>query len=169
MMIVGVSSKVVPTLSGVDLRESSSLWPVFIFLNVGNFLRVVTEIATDFTPAAYPLMGITGFFEVYALALWSYEMVKNIRTGVRLERESIPDHMKEDKPLVLTPQSKVADVLQRYPSALDTFLEHGFTPLKNPVLRRTMARVVTLEQACRREGVRLDVLLGDLRKITAEK
>ncbi|HCX30424.1 MAG TPA: hypothetical protein DHU55_11765, partial [Blastocatellia bacterium] len=36
-------------------------------------------------------------------------------------------------------------------------------PLANPVLRKTMARVVTLEQACRREGVNLAELLSDLR------
>jgi len=65
-------------------------------------------------------------------------------------------------PLVLGPQTTVADVLQRYPQALDIFLRHGFAPLQNPVLRRTMARVVTLEQACRREGADLNRLLADL-------
>ena len=36
-----------------------------------------------------------------------------------------------------------------------------------PVLRRTMARVVTVEQACRREGVDLNVLLAELQKVSA--
>jgi hypothetical protein len=56
----------------------------------------------------------------------------------------------------------VSDVLRAYPQSLDIFLKHGFTPLSNPVLRKTMARVVTVEQACRREGVDLDSLLGEL-------
>ncbi|HLE62792.1 MAG TPA: NnrS family protein, partial [Pyrinomonadaceae bacterium] len=47
MMIVGVSSKVVPTLSGVDMRRANSLWPTFLLLNVGNFTRVSSQIATD--------------------------------------------------------------------------------------------------------------------------
>ena len=34
--------------------------------------------------------------------------------------------------------------------------------LQNPVLRRTMARVVTLEQACRREGADVNRLLAEL-------
>jgi len=44
MMIVGVSSKVVPTLSGVDLRRANSLWPTLILLNLGNVLRITTEL-----------------------------------------------------------------------------------------------------------------------------
>jgi hypothetical protein len=169
MMIVGVSSKVVPTLSGVDVRRASSLWPTFLLLNVGNAMRISTQIATDFTPAAYPFMGVSGFFEVLGLGLWGYELIKNIRAGARLEREPMLIQIKRAEPFRLTPQTKVADVLERYPQTLDVFLRHGFAPLANPVLRRTMARVVTLEQACRREGADLDTLLADLRKvITAE-
>ena len=39
----------------------------------------------------------------------------------------------------ITPAIKVADVLLRYPQSLDVFVRHGFTPLRNPVLRKTMA------------------------------
>ncbi|GBC82908.1 hypothetical protein HRbin10_02046 [bacterium HR10] len=160
MMIVGVSSKVVPTLSGVDVRRASALWPTFVLLNVGNALRVGTEIATDYAAAAFAAMRITGFIEVAGLALWGYELVENMRVGKRLEREALARASSE--PLVLGPQTTVADVLERYPQALDIFLRHGFAPLQNPVLRRTMARVVTLEQACRREGADLNQLLADL-------
>ena len=104
MMIVGVSSKVVPTLSGVDVRRAASLWPTFILLNLGNVLRVTTEIGTDFTPTAYSIMGFSGFIEVIGLGLWGYELHKNLRVGKRLERGSdrdvVPvqitrDHLKE--------------------------------------------------------------------------
>lgn len=165
MMIVGVSSKVVPTLSGVDVRQTSSLWPTFLLLNVGNAMRISTQIATDFTPAAYPFMGISGFFEVLGLSLWGYELVKNMRAGVRLEREPKLLQITRAEPLLLTPQTKVAEVLERYPQTLEVFLRHGFASLANPILRRTMARVVTLEQACRREGADVDALLADLRKV----
>lgn len=109
MMLVGVSSKMVPTLSGVDLRECHSLQPTFLLLNIGNALRIGTEIATDFTSAAYPLMGVTGFIEVYALAWWGYELVKNIRAGVRLERQTISSSVGRDRPFMLAPQTKVGD------------------------------------------------------------
>ena len=63
------------------------------------------------------------------------------------------------------PQTKVGDVLTHYPQSLEVFLRHGFGPLANPVLRKTMARVVTIEQACRREGVSLAQLLEDLNSL----
>ncbi len=81
MMIVGVSSKVVPTLSGLDVRRAYSLWPTFVLLNLGNLTRVSFQIATDFSPAAYPVMGISGFIEVVGLALWGHELFLNMRPG----------------------------------------------------------------------------------------
>ncbi|HSQ19635.1 MAG TPA: DUF1858 domain-containing protein [Blastocatellia bacterium] len=163
MMIVGVSSKVVPTLSGVDVRRAASLWPTFVLLNLGNTMRVTFQIATDFTPSAFPIMGVSGFIEVVGLTLWAYELMRNMRVGIENEkRESIVDLA----PLTVAAQTRVADVLRSYPQALDIFLKYGFTPLSNPVLRRTMARVVTIEQACRREGVDLDRLLAELRSLS---
>ena len=84
MMIVGVSSKVVPTLSGIDVRRANSLWPTFVLLNLGNLTRVSFQIATDFSPAAYPVMGISGFIEVVGLTLWGYELFSNMRVGKKL-------------------------------------------------------------------------------------
>ena len=78
MMIVGVSSKFVPTLSGVDVRRANSLWPTFVLLNLGNLTRVTFQIATDFSPSAYSVMGISGFIEVVGLSLWAYELRKNL-------------------------------------------------------------------------------------------
>lgn len=163
MMIVGVSSKVVPTLSGVDVRRANSLWPTFLLLNLGNLTRVSSQIATDFFPAAFSVMGFSGFIEVVGLTLWGYELFANMHAGKKLERETASLEGVGNGRFQITPQTKVADVLSHYPQSLPTFLRHGFTPLSNPVLRRTMARVVTLEQACRREGVNLAELLAELR------
>lgn len=71
MMILGISSRVAPILSGVDARGLDSLWAPFVLLNLGNAGRVSLQILTDFIPRlAYPLVGVTGFIEVTALAWW---------------------------------------------------------------------------------------------------
>ncbi len=71
MMIMGVASRVVPILAGVNSARLSNLWGPFLLLTVGNSGRVVLQIATDFYPnVAYPLVGFTGFLEVAALAWW---------------------------------------------------------------------------------------------------
>src|SRR5688572_11827508 len=87
MMIVGVSSKMVPTLSGIGVKQTKSLWPTFVLLNLGNVTRVSFQIATDFSPAAYPVMGISGFIEVVGLTLWGYELFSNMRIGKKLETQ----------------------------------------------------------------------------------
>src|SRR5262249_22028440 len=140
MMIVGVSSKVVPTLSGVDMRSARSLWPTFVLLNLGNLTRVSFQIATDFSSSAYAVMGVSGFIEVVGLTLWGYELFANMRAGKKLENESI-----SLRNLLITPKTKVGDVLACYPQSLDIFVRRGFAPLRNPVLRKTMARAITIE------------------------
>lgn len=109
MMIVGVSSKVVPTLSGVDIRRANSLWPTFLLLNLGNLTRVSSQIATDFFPSAYSVMGFSGFIEVVGLALWGYELFTNMRAGKRLELEMAAVQGNGDGRFQITPQMKVAD------------------------------------------------------------
>ena len=138
MMIVGVSSKVVPTLSGVDLRRANSLWPSFLLLNLGNLTRVSFQIATDFSPGAYRVMGVSGFIEVVGLALWGYEIFSNMRAGKKLEKESVSPKTI----LKITSETKVGDVLARYHQSLDIFLHRGFAPLRNPVLRKKPALIV---------------------------
>ena len=163
MMIVGVSSKVVPTLSGVDVRRANSLWPTFVLLNIGNLTRVSFQIATDFSPLAYSVMGISGFIEVVGLTLWGYELFANIRVGKKLERESSAFTFTEHPDI--TPNTKVGEVLSHYPQSLEIFVRRGFPLLRNPVLRKTMARAITIDQACRREGVDVVGLLSELRQV----
>jgi hypothetical protein len=71
LMIIGVSSRVVPILAGVDSSRLTSLWAPFVLLNVGCAGRVSLQILTDIFPgAAFPLVGLTGFVELTALAWW---------------------------------------------------------------------------------------------------
>ncbi len=71
MMIVGVSSRVVPILAGIDSKQLSYLWGPFILLNVGCAGRVLLQVLTDWTPnTAYSLIGISGVLELGALAWW---------------------------------------------------------------------------------------------------
>ena len=71
LMIVGVASRVVPILAGVETSRVSSLWGPFVLLNVGCSARVLFQILTDLAPnVAYPLIGPSGFVEFTALAWW---------------------------------------------------------------------------------------------------
>jgi hypothetical protein len=75
LMIMGVSSRVVPILAGVDSRRMNSLWVPFVVINAGCTGRVVFQMLTDWAPnVAYPLVGFTGFVEFSALLWWGIEL-----------------------------------------------------------------------------------------------
>lgn len=84
MMIVGISSKVVPAFSGVDIRKTNKLWAVFILLNLGNTWRITAQIMTDFFPEAFRFIGVSGFIELTALGLWGFELIRNMHQGDRI-------------------------------------------------------------------------------------
>jgi hypothetical protein len=164
-MIVGVAAKVVPTLNGVDLRRLSSLWLPFVLLNAGCALRVSGQIFTDFTSDAFVVAGASGCLEVAALALWGLHLLRIMAGRARL-RPGQTDAQSAFQPIVpgqpLTGENRVSDVLDRYPEMLKTFVAHGFRPLVNPLLRRTLARRTTIAGACRKLEVDLPAFLNAL-------
>ncbi|MBZ5647414.1 MAG: NnrS family protein [Acidobacteriia bacterium] len=89
MMIMGVAGRVAPILAGVDARKLSSLWGPFFLIMVGCSGRVGLQIATDFWPnVAYPLVGLTGFIEVTALAWWGIGLWR-VMNASRTERANV--------------------------------------------------------------------------------
>lgn len=73
-------------------------------------------------------------------------------------------------PETITRDMTVEAVLRLHPAMLQAFLDAGFAPLKNPVLRRLLAGVVTLSGAARKKGwdeTRLVAFIAQLERILA--
>jgi hypothetical protein len=68
--------------------------------------------------------------------------------------------------LIITPRTKVYELLQSYPELEDVLIEMApvFKKLKNPVLRRTIARVTTLQQAAQVGEIPVHSLVNTLRQ-----
>lgn len=166
LMIVGVAAKVVPTLNGVPASMLSPLWGPFVLINLGCSLRVFGQTATDFTPEAFAFAGVSGLLEVTGLALWGTHLwlVMSGRPRLRSTSSEPAATVSLDTETPIGPQHTVGAVLERSPELLDVFLNFGFTTLTNPQLRRTIARVVTIERACRRMGVDQQELLTALNR-----
>jgi len=64
----------------------------------------------------------------------------------------------------ITGGQTVGQILDRYPALIDTFLQFGFTMLTNPQLRHSIARVVTVDRACRRMGVDQEQFVAELNR-----
>lgn len=72
--------------------------------------------------------------------------------------------MKEE--LIITPKTKIWDIIETYPQLEDKIIEFApaFSKLKNPLLRRTIGKVATLQQASATGNVNINELVGLLRK-----
>lgn len=83
-MILGVGMHVIGRMNDIPDSAQRSLWKVFVLLNAGNAARVALEIATDYSPSSFKLMGFTGFIELTALVLWAWHVVKPMIARRRL-------------------------------------------------------------------------------------
>lgn len=73
--------------------------------------------------------------------------------------------MSEPK-LIISPKTKVGELLDAFPQLENVLLElsPSFAKLKNPILRKTVARVASLQQAAIIGGLKVDELVNRLRK-----
>jgi hypothetical protein len=166
LMIMGVASKVVPTLNGIDARTLPRLWVPFALLNLGCFLRVSTQTLTDWHPGFYGIIGLSGTLEVAGLAWWGVGLIRIMQRG---KREMTQERIVGERPAAIEPSYRVADVLDWYPQTQRVFIDHGFSAIRHAVFRRTLARQVSLEQACKMHGVSIADLVADLNAIAQPK
>ena len=77
--------------------------------------------------------------------------------------------MSEQK-LLITPETTVADLLEYYPGLEQRLLElsPSFAKLKNPLLRRTVARITTLRRAAQVAGLNAIDMVNTLRKVAGQ-
>jgi len=160
MMIVGMAAKVVPTLRGIAPEQLPALWLPFVLVNVGCALRVTLQTGTDWHPLFFNLVGISGVLEWTALAIWAGHLAM-VMLGLGRYRPS-PIAAWGPAPQHIQPDHRVAAVLHWHPQLEPVFVAHGFDLIRNPVLRRTVARQVSLQQACRMKHVDLDAFLAAL-------
>lgn len=68
--------------------------------------------------------------------------------------------------LIITPKTKVLELIETYPELEDVLIEYApaFKKLKNPVLRKTVAKIATLQQAAAIGNVKTEELINRLRK-----
>jgi hypothetical protein len=71
-----------------------------------------------------------------------------------------------DQKLIITPKTKVLELIGAYPQLEDVLISYVpvFSKLKNPVLRKTVARIATLQQAAAVGNVKVEDLINRLRK-----
>jgi hypothetical protein len=77
---------------------------------------------------------------------------------------------KSETTLLITPQTIIYDLLNNYPELEDRLIEIApiFIKLKNPVLRKTIAKITTLKQASVIADIQIAELINSLRKAAGQ-
>ena len=75
------------------------------------------------------------------------------------------------EPLIINPQTKVGELLNAYPHLEEVLIAQApiFEKLRNPVLRRTVAKVATIEKTAAMAGIPVSSLISALRKATGHE
>jgi hypothetical protein len=70
------------------------------------------------------------------------------------------------KGLIIAPKTKVAELVATYPQLEQVLIDYvpAFEKLRNPVLRRTVSRITSLQQAAIVGGVNVEDLVNNLRR-----
>jgi hypothetical protein len=141
MSIMGYGSKVVPVLCGRDWRKLDSLWVPFLLINAGCFVRVSTQILTDWNQSYFAVIAISGLCEVTALTIWGLSLLKLM-------------WIKSDgQGRILKLPIQLTDTVADVPKTESVFMRFGFNQINNPVLLNTVAKTVTIGQAARMRNV----------------
>ncbi len=78
--------------------------------------------------------------------------------------------MEQNNSLIITPKTKVLQLIETWPQLEDVLIDYvpAFSKLKNPVLRRTVAKIATLQQAAAVGNVKVEDLINHLRKVAGQ-
>ncbi len=78
---------------------------------------------------------------------------------------------KKTPEMVITPQTKLAELLEAYPHLEQVLMElsPAFRRLQNPILRRTVARISTLQQVATVGGIKTHELVNILRRAVGQE
>ena len=156
-IMVGMAARIVPVFRGVPLHSPAMLEATFWLLAAGNLIRVLFQaLSGAYGPLFLRIAGSSGILELAALLLFGYNLWRTLDASPT-EAETRIAWMPP-----VAPGTKVGDLLLAYPGLLPVFMGRGFTALANPLLRRTLAKQVSLGQACRMHGVDLDGFMKEL-------
>ncbi len=156
--IFAMAGRIMPVFAGTPLRWRP-LWAGGGYTIVLGVLLRETEVICGLGGPDWLLRvsGSSGYVAAAGVVAASVSILATLRGGAARTRALAGGAISAD--------STVAEVLASSERALEVLLSFGFDALRNPVLRATMARGVTLRQACAMKRVDADEVLAKLRAV----
>ena len=161
MMIYGVGYFILPRFNARILKWPQLVAVHFIIANVGLIGMVFTSSAR---PSA--AFGLFAFLSVLSAFLFASNL------GVTLlepeEEEEETTAVEPVTQITITPETRVGEILTRWPETLEILVNNGFAPLADPEHREKVKQLpVTLGMACERHGLDGELIVSLLNKAIA--
>lgn len=52
----------------------------------------------------------------------------------------------------------IYEITEKYPEVVDIMVELGFESIKNPIVRKTAGRMMTIPEGCKKQGIDMDIV-----------
>jgi hypothetical protein len=160
LMIFAMASRILPIFAGVPLARPGWRTAGAVLIGAGVLLRQAQVLSALFGVAG-PLWisGLSGVVGAAGVWLCALSILGTLRSAPRASED--PAASEGSVPLSL--DANVAALIGAHEEAIPVLIAAGLTPLDNPLLRRTMTRMITLRAACSMHGIDGEALLGKLR------
>lgn len=162
MMIYGVGYFILPRFNAKTLKWPQLVPVHFIVANIGLLGMV-------FTAAERPSAGFTIFAFLSVLSAFLF----GVNLGVTLlepalEEESDAQPAPAEPEVFITAETRVGEILTKWPQTLDILINNGFKPLADPGHREKVKQLpVTLGMACERHDLDCAMIISLLNKAVA--
>jgi hypothetical protein len=183
MMIYGVGYFILPRFNGRTLRWPSWVPVHFFVANIGLVGMVAT--APSIPSAGFVLFSAlsvisAGMFAVNLGATMLMEPKAEVEeeepasaaevSSPGVASTATAGHAPAAVPFApppaapkIDPDTRVGEILTRWPQTVDVFVGHGFASLANPEHREQVKQIpITLRMACQRHNVDLDYMMSEL-------
>jgi hypothetical protein len=156
MMIYGVGYFILPRFNARTLKWPRWVPLHFYFANLGLIGMVATF-------PERPSAGFTLFalLNVAAVAMFALNLGVTLLEPVPEEEEEEAGKTGPAPEVYVTPDTRMGEIVTRWPETVDILVSNGFTPLKDPAhLEKVKQLPVTLRMACERHGLDCELLLS---------
>ena len=161
MFIAGVAFHVLPRFNARPVPWPEGVKYQFYLQNTG-FIGMVTLYASGAVFQGGVFRALFILFAVSARVAFLF-MFYNLYFVLS------PAKTEDDKPSEITGDMKVGTVLDQFPQAMPVFMQAGFTSLANPTARKTFAKVVSIEKACKKHDVDCAEFVNKLNAVISGK
>jgi hybrid cluster-associated redox disulfide protein len=159
MMIYGVGYFILPRFNARPLK-----WPQLVPLHF--FSANLGLIGMVFTSSERPSAGFALFALLSVVSVFLFAINLGVTLAAPQEPEEEEAIQAEPEPkVVITAETRVGEILTKWPETVDILVNNGFKPLADPEHREKVKGLpVTLGMACERHGLDTDLIISLLNK-----